>query len=203
MELRNAYNNVSSGSWKYVQFIESQLDLALETEEHYWRQRSRIDWLKYSDRNTRFFHMKTTVGRAWNQINRLFGDDGLWYNSNIGMELVILSYFGDLFQFCHSSQGDIGIILEGVQPKLSSDLSRYLDSIFTTEEVKKSVFEMGAMKAPGRDGLPALFYLHYWVTVGSSVVKTCLNCLNSGCSMDKVNDTLVVLIPKKKVSERV
>jgi hypothetical protein len=40
--------------------IEMELDSLLEQEEIYWRQRSRISWLKEGDRNTRFFHQKAT-----------------------------------------------------------------------------------------------------------------------------------------------
>lgn len=37
LELCFAYDNIRPGSWKSIQMIESQLDKALEIEEHYWR----------------------------------------------------------------------------------------------------------------------------------------------------------------------
>ncbi|KAK2642278.1 hypothetical protein Ddye_024041 [Dipteronia dyeriana] len=39
--------------------------------------------------------------------------------------------------------------------------------------------------------------------VGPSVVSACLRCLNDGESLEAVNDTLVVLIPKVKFAERI
>ncbi|KAK3218735.1 hypothetical protein Dsin_012705 [Dipteronia sinensis] len=71
LELRHAYATIDAGAWRTIQHIESQLDDMLETEERYWRQRSRIEWLKYGDRDTRFFHMKATVRRARNKITGL------------------------------------------------------------------------------------------------------------------------------------
>ncbi|KAK3189117.1 hypothetical protein Dsin_028678 [Dipteronia sinensis] len=158
LELRNAYDNITTGSWKTIQLIESRLDIELETEESYWKQRSRIEWLKYGDRNTRFFHMTATVRKARNKIIGLRGDDGLWYESTADMKRIIFSYFGDLFQSCNPSHSDLSSVLVGVRQKLSSSMSCFLDSVFTGEEIKKAVFQLGATKAPGRDGLPALFY---------------------------------------------
>lgn len=35
---------------------EKKKNYLLENEEHRWRQRSRVNWLNYKDRNARFFH---------------------------------------------------------------------------------------------------------------------------------------------------
>ena len=36
----------------------------------------------------------------------------------------------------------------------------------TADEIRRIVFEMQPLKAPGPDGLPGLFYKHYWSIVG-------------------------------------
>ncbi|KAK0572934.1 hypothetical protein LWI29_000634 [Acer saccharum] len=200
LELQTAYNNISSGSWRSIQLIESQLDSALESEERYWKQRSRIDWLKWGDRNTRFFHMKAMVRKARNKIRGLLGEDGQWHDSKLGMERIILTHFSLLFRSCTPSPSDIGDVLGSVQPKLVPSMSALLDADFTAAEIKRAVFSLGATKAPGKDGLPALFFQKYWDKVGPNVISACLDCLNKGASMDKLNDTLITLIPKKAVS---
>ncbi|KAK2638397.1 hypothetical protein Ddye_026192 [Dipteronia dyeriana] len=82
-------------------------------------------------------------------------------------------------------------------------MRRYSDSPFMVEEVHKDVFDMGPLKAPGRDGLPAIFYQKFWSIVVQDVVVTCLKCLNEGASLDNMNDNLFTLIPKVRVAEKV
>ena len=99
------------------------------------------------------------------------------------MERIIGDYFCDLYKSSNPSPADIELVLESVQPKISSSKSAFLDSAFSAEDIRKAVFEIGATKAPGKDGFPALFYHRFWSTVGLGVVKACLECLNNGASM--------------------
>ena len=68
MDRRNAVRWASNSylpvSWKKLVVLEEKLNMALSTEEKYWKQRARVDWLKYGDRNSRFFHAKATTRRA-------------------------------------------------------------------------------------------------------------------------------------------
>ena len=88
--------------------------------------------------------------------------------------------------------------MDKVSARLSSRNASILDHPFTSEEVRLAAFAIGPTKAPGPDGLPYLFYHKYWDLVGSSVSAECLCCLNDGGSLEAVNNTLVVLIPKTK-----
>ncbi|KAK2662525.1 hypothetical protein Ddye_001099 [Dipteronia dyeriana] len=189
--------------WIDNPLLESQLDVVLETDERYWKQRSRVEWLKCGGRNTKFFHMKSTVRKAHNKIKGLLGDDDQWYESKSGIEKIILNHFGNLFQTCNPSQNDIGDVLDIVSSKLSSPIGNFLDSVFTKDDILKTVLGLGAMKAPGKDRLPAIFYQKFWDKVGLSVIVACLDCLNNGGSLEKMNETLVCLIPKKNASYRI
>ena len=48
--------------------VSKALDELLMRQEIFWAQRSRISWLKYGDKNTKFFHSKATQRRRWNHI---------------------------------------------------------------------------------------------------------------------------------------
>lgn len=74
---------------------------------------------------------------------------------------------------------------------------------FTKEEVCTTISQMAPYKSPGPDGFPPCFYQKFWPVIGKEVYKTVLFCLNSGRSLETINDTNVVLIPKKNISSRV
>jgi hypothetical protein len=85
----------------------------------------------------------------------------------------------------------------------SASSSRFLDAQFSPDEVRKAVFDMFPTKAPGPDGLPALFYQKFWPVVGQQVTAACLGVLNDGLGLDGINDTLVRLIPKVRNAKRI
>ena len=55
---------------------------------------------------------------------------------------------------------------------------------------------MGDLKAPGPDGMPAVFYKCLWDLVGEKVQGEILHVLNGGQIPVGWNETIVVLIPK-------
>lgn len=50
--------------------------------------------------------------------------------------------------------------------KVTADMNRDLLAQFTPEEVKKALFSIGDLKAPGSDGLHAIFYKRFWNMLG-------------------------------------
>ena len=62
---------------------------------------------------------------------------------------------------------------------------------------------MAPLKAPGPDGLPPIFYQHYWNKIGGDVAKAVLTWLNSGIIYPSFNHTYITLIPKVKCPKQV
>ena len=62
---------------------------------------------------------------------------------------------------------------------------------------------IGDLKAPGPDGMPAIFFKRHWHFMGDKVVEEVLAVLNGGEIPKGWNDTIVVLIPKVKNPRRI
>ncbi|XP_075663170.1 uncharacterized protein LOC142632688 [Castanea sativa] len=62
---------------------------------------------------------------------------------------------------------------------------------------------MAPLKALDLDGMPPIFFQHYWEDIGSDVAAAVLSCLNSAHILAGINHTYLTLIPKVKSLEHV
>lgn len=69
---------------------------------------------------------------------------------------------------------------------------------YSEGEIKRAIFQMCPTKAPGIDGFFAIFSQKYWDLVKGQVLKSCVSILNGEAIDPKLNETLLVLIPKVK-----
>ena len=79
-----------------------------------------------------------------------------------------------------------------VTDKMNVDLVKE----FTELEVKEALNQMEPLKAPGPDGMPPLFYQHFWATMQHDVTLAILSWLNSSILPKPINHTLITLVPK-------
>lgn len=167
-ELADIGNAPGQVDWRRLRDIERDLDGLLECEEVFWRQRSRVSWLREGDRNTKFFHAKAFSRKKRNTLYGLFDESGIW---RVGdqMDGVILGYFTDIFKSLNPSSHDIGKVVSTVDARLTVNLRDFLDLPFTEVELKETLFQMNPSKAPGKDGFPAGFYQKVWNVVGKDV----------------------------------
>ncbi|PNX92710.1 ribonuclease H [Trifolium pratense] len=168
----------------------------LKRQETMWRQRSRAVWLKDGDQNTKFFHNKASQRSKVNEIKKIKDEDGVWWRGDQNVERVLINYFEDLFT--SSNPSNIEATCEVVQGKLSEEHKAWCETDFSREEIKEAIDQMHPLKAPGPDGLPALFYQKYWHIVGVEVQNLALSILNQNGDPRDINKTFLVLIPKGK-----
>ncbi|KAK2652828.1 hypothetical protein Ddye_012684 [Dipteronia dyeriana] len=116
--------------WRTVNGLESQLNEVMETEERYWKQRAKVEWLRSGDHNTKFFHSKASARKAWNKIQGLMDEEGVWKDSRIDIERITGQYFNNIFCLSNPSALDLSKILDRVVPKLSQANSSFLDMKF-------------------------------------------------------------------------
>jgi len=99
-----------------------------------------------------------------------------------------------------SSHGisDVDTVLEAVQSRAPHSVNEVLGSDVSLEEVRRALFAMGAQKAPGPDGMPALFFQKHWGMLKNEILSSVQALMNGDEGFDGVNDTTIVLIPKNR-----
>uniref|UniRef100_A0A803P9U4 Reverse transcriptase domain-containing protein n=1 Tax=Cannabis sativa TaxID=3483 RepID=A0A803P9U4_CANSA len=194
------YLSSSSGEidWVNRRRVEKDLNVAEAKEELLWKQRSRALWLTHGDRNTKYFHYKASQRKKKNKINGLFDDNMKWCNKEEEIEHILIHSYIELFSSSRPNQNMMDVLNQCVPNRISSQDNDMLMEDFTKEYVKEALDQIHPLKAPGKDGLPGLFYHNHWEEVGHEVIATCLEVLNNKMDCSCLNDTLLCLIPKIK-----
>ncbi|XP_019170561.1 PREDICTED: uncharacterized protein LOC109166130 [Ipomoea nil] len=182
------------------QQIENSLKRIEAQEDVFWRQRAKQHWLRGADANTKFYHRYASARRKKNFISSIKCDAGNWVEGD-DMHSTILNYFDNIFASNGLSCDDP--LFEILSPRVTLEQNMMLDRPFETDEVKEALFSMYPDKAPGPDGLNPGFYQQFWEIVGGDVSDFIMNALNSCEFPEGLNDTNIVLIPKKEMPETV
>jgi hypothetical protein len=159
-----------------------------------WMQRSRIDWLRDGDLNTRFFHSKAVWPARKNRIKKLRDDNGEWQANSAVMGQMASDYFKNLFQAETSLQ--TAPLLEIFAENITSEMNEKLCMEFSDREISDALFQIGPLKSPGPDGFPARFFQRNWGILKEEIIAAVREFFCTGVMPDGVNETTIVLIPK-------
>lgn len=83
--------------------LQCEYNKVLAHEEMLWYQKSRENWVKFSNKNTKFFHTQTVIRRRRNKVAGLFIND-IWCTDEETLKREAQSFFKSLFQSndpCH------------------------------------------------------------------------------------------------------
>ena len=117
------------------------------------------------------------------------------------MTKVVLAHFQDVYNSAPVQDIDDCI---AIIPKLVTDnMNTKLTKPISDSKIRKAVFSMGALKAPGSDGLNGSFYQKHWEVVGRQVCTAVTEFFQNGILPNAVNETQVVLVPKIQRPESV
>ncbi|XP_057428997.1 uncharacterized protein LOC130722320 [Lotus japonicus] len=173
----------------------------LRSEELYWAQQAKINWLNLGDRNTKFFHQSTIARQQRNKVEALLNEEGEWTYDSVNLKRLIVNYFKSLFS---TDQGlPYSLCSSSSFPKLSGLESTEMMKLVTHGEVKKAFFSIGNLKSPGPDGFHAVFFKQNWDLIGDSLISLIRNIFSNPALIKNVNQTVLALIPKVQIPERV
>ena len=111
--------------------IRGDIEYLASLEEIFWRQKSRVLFVKEGDNNTRFFHRLANFHRRANQINNI-EVDGVVYEDEMEVRSQVVHFYQVLYQeieMRHPSMDGLDFSYIEEDEKLS------LERVFSKEEV--------------------------------------------------------------------
>ncbi|KAA3474645.1 reverse transcriptase [Gossypium australe] len=178
--------------------IRDELESVLDHEDLLWRQKARCDWLQLGDRNTKFYHSCTIKRRKHNRIMTLRVDNGDWCSDQNILQNKAVEFFQKLYGEAPNTPEDTP---NHGFPCIKPSEIRFLETPISNEEIKKALFDMAPLKAPGSDGYHALFFQSQWDILGNDVCQWVKSVFDGKPIEPELNNTLLVLIPKKESPE--
>lgn len=146
------------------------------------------------DSNTKFFHAQANARKKKSNVIQLRNDNGELVTGHIEICEVVKSYFSQIFSQEKSQDVNSLPIFDSV---ITDAQNAKLEGEFTFEEFSVALKQMHPDKSAGPDGLNPAFYQNFWNLLGREVFDCRVNWLNDMSFPACLNDTTIVLIPKK------
>src|SRR4051812_20849356 len=98
--------------------------------------------------------------RRKNLIKALQNDQGGVISCIEELEHMATQFYTNLY----TSEGvsNMDEVLAAIPFKVTSEMNASLEAAYTGDEVKRALFQMSPLKAPGPDGFPAHFFQKHW-----------------------------------------
>ncbi|GKV33229.1 hypothetical protein SLEP1_g41758 [Rubroshorea leprosula] len=165
----------------------------LRKRETLWRQKSRSNWVKLGDANTRFFHKIANGRKACNGIVGL-SCDGQWVEEPEMVKKAAVDYFQKLF--CGESWNrpkPAGITFK----QIIEEMRVWLERPFSVEEIEDGLKNCEGNKAPGPDRYNFNFIKFAWNSLKEDFVSFFGEFHQHGRLVKGLNSSFLTLIPKK------
>ena len=190
---------VRTGSNIRIKELKEEINVLMDQETRMWNQLSHILWLKNGDGNTKFFHTRASHRFRKNVILGINDPHGDWKVEPNDIGEVLINFYQELFTTSNPTLHED--VLDQIPRVILDDMNKDLMCKFKEWEVVQALKHMAHVKAPNPNGMPPLFFQHFWHMIERDVIHLMLSWLNSSTLPHPVNHTIhtfITLIPKMK-----
>ena len=140
--------------------LSKELYELMQAEEEFYKQKSRIRWLREGDANTNFFHKSIAIRQNKGTISTLTDSDGNKILTHLELAKKAVSYFQKLIGTADESVTgcSLSLLEELFGTSITSEANADLARSVTSDEIKSTMFGIDGDKAPGPDGFTAHFF---------------------------------------------
>ncbi|XP_043697496.1 uncharacterized protein LOC122648332 [Telopea speciosissima] len=168
---------------------------ALQMEERFLKEKSRVRWLELGDGNN-FFHKSMQSRHNRNHILEVMDQTGNTLTNPKAIKEEAVLFYKKLFGLDYTNLGSCpppSIPLSGV---VSESQNLELGKEVNGEEVRRVVFSLKDSKAPWPDGFGAGFYKHSWEVIGEELTNAVQWFFANSFMPHSINATFITLVPK-------
>ncbi|XP_059070536.1 uncharacterized protein LOC131860177 [Cryptomeria japonica] len=149
------------------------------------------------DLNTKIFHASVKEKRVNNRITRIQDGVGAWKDKAEVIEGIAVNHFKALLG--DSIYDHLPTSLLDIIPKLVSEEENFqLMQPFTLQEIRKATFDNPPFKSPRLDDMMMEFFQKCCGFMGEDILKVAEDFRRKGRFVRELNNTVIVLIPKKQ-----
>lgn len=192
LEIIEELRDLTLVEWNFKETLIEKLNQLLELQRVYWKQRSKIKWIKDGDAGTKLFHASATIKHRNNLIAQLQKGNGEIVLNHAEKEKILWGAFKDrLGQSEFTSMAfNLSFFLE------SNQNLDWLVEPFTKDEIDLVVRNLPNDKAPGPDGFNNEFIKKCWFFIKKDFYALCLSFQTRSACLQSINDSFITLIPK-------
>lgn len=169
-------------------------------EESYFKQRSRVNWLKEGDQNTTYFYRIVQSHLSYNTIRSFILPSGVVLTDPLEMSSHAIRHFTNIL-----GPSPLPLLpisshpqwFQGLTPfRCSESQAQAMNSLPSDEEITRVLHKLNPNKAPGPDGLTSGFYKSAWGILGPEVLASIRHFFFCSFMPSSTNSTILSLVPK-------
>lgn len=136
----------------------------------FWKQRSKVHWLRDGDQNTHFFHAMASSRKKKNTLQKLIEDHGNTASNHDELCVVACAYFANLFT---AQKCDPSIVTSLVDSCIDEADNSILLAPFVIGEFRATLMSMNPNSSLVPDGINPAFYKRLWDLAGNEIFNAC------------------------------
>ncbi|XP_028089573.1 uncharacterized protein LOC114289924 [Camellia sinensis] len=161
-------------------------------KERLWHQKSRMQWVRFGDRNTRFFHIMASNRQRKNMLDSVLVE-GVRLEDPVLVKQEVVRHFNQQFSEHWIHRPKMSCPFATISPEAAVSL----EDVFTEAKIWEAIQDYDGNEAPGPNGFNLACIQSCWQIMKGEIIQLMHEFHTNGKLSREINSSFIVLIPKK------